>query len=814
MRIETLISFFWMGLLLSTPLAAQRKGTIQGTVRDKTTQEPLIGVSIGVENATPPIGTISDLDGNFSLSIPVGTYSLKASYVGYQPLTQFNVEVNSGNINIINFELSEELGELEAVEITANRTIRATTTESPNSLQRLGVQEIKKTPGGNFDVFKVVQTLPGVGNTPNVGNRNDIVIRGGAPGENVYYLDGIEIPVINHFATQGASGGTNGILNVSFVEELTLNSSAFDARYDNALSSVFQFRQREGNRERMQGNLRLSSSELAATIEGPLGSRTTYLGSVRRSYLQYLFQAIDLAIRPNYWDFQYKLAHQLNKKTSLTVLGLGAIDDFYTDLTKNTSPTNAYAIKSAPVIRQWNYTTGLALRHLMNEGILQIALSRNMLDNSFSRYEDGLRDDPSKRILGIVSQEIENKLRMDIKKFVGAWTLSAGISAQYVRYNNDYEAILQKEIRDSSGMLVQPAIEVNFNTAIDFWRYGAFAQVSRRMLDNRLGISVGIRTDMNSFTENGNQPLPALSPRLSVVYDVTERWKINASLGRYAKLPAYTILGFRDEAGVLVNRDADYITSDHYVIGVEWIPRESTRLTLEGFVKQYDQYPVSVRNGISLANLGSDFGAIGNEEIVSTGKGRAVGVEFFVQQKLTKSLFGFLSYTYVVSSFSGLDGVLIPSSWDNRHLLSATLGKKFKKGWEMGLKYRYAGGTPFTPFDLEASRLNYAITGEGVLDYSRINEERLKPFQQFDFRIDKKFDFRRTTLDIYLDVTNALLLKNYVLPQYVFERNADNTGFLTTDGLPLQPDGSNGVPQILDEPGLFVLPSLGFVFEF
>jgi hypothetical protein len=250
------------------------------------------------------------------------------------------------------------------------------------------------------------------------------------------------------------------------------------------------------------------------------------------------------------------------------------------------------------------------------------------------------------------------------------------------------------------------------------------------------------------------------------------------------------------------------------VAGAEFIPRESTRITLEGFYKSYKNYPVSIANGISLANLGSDFGAIGNESVASTGKGNAVGVELFFQQKFTKKLFAFMSYTYVVSKFSGADGKLINSAWDNRHLLSATLGRKFNNGWEMGMKYRYAGGTPYTPFDTVASRLNYGSRGEGVLDYTKINTVRLKAFNQFDFRIDKKINFKRATLDLYLDVTNALVLKNQQLPQYVFERNADNTGFLTTDSQPLRPDGSNAVPVVLSEPGTFVVPSLGFIFEF
>ena len=800
-------------LAVAQGLFAQKLGLVQGTIKNKTTQEPIVGANVVVQNTSPMVAATTNAEGVFLLKVPIGTYNLQASFVGFKPETKFNIEASTGNINIVNFEMAEN-AQLKELVIDANRTIRASTVETPNSLQRLGAQEIKSNPGGNFDVFKVVQTLPGIGNTANVGNRNDIIVRGGAPGENIYYLDGIEIPAINHFATQGASGGSNGILNVSFVQELTLNTSAFGAQYDNALSSVFQFVQRDGNSQRMQGNLRLSSSELAATLEGPLGPKTTFLSSVRRSYLQYLFQAIDLAIRPNYWDFQYKVTHKFNNKTSLTAIGVGAIDDFYTDLTRNTSPTNAYIIKNTPVIKQWNYTTGLAFRRLLDKGILNVALSRNMSDNNFSRFEDGLREDVTKRLLSSTSQEIENKLRIDVKNFAGKWTIGYGGMAQYVKYNNDFNAILRKEIRDSAGVVVQPALNALFKTDIAFWRFGAFAQVSRKFLDSRLGFSAGLRTDANSFTNTGGNPIPALSPRASLAYDLSEKWKISASVGSYAKLPAYTVLGYKNNLGNFTNTDAKYITSTHYVLGTEYIPRESSRITLEGFYKSYKNYPVSVADGISLANLGSDFGAIGNEDIVSSGKGNAMGIEVFLQQKLTKNLFGFMSYTYVISKFSGADGKLIPSAWDNRHLVLATLGKKFNKGWEMGLKYRYAGGTPYTPFDLVASRLNYVTTGQGVLDYTKINTERLKAFQQFDFRMDKKLNFKRASLDIYLDVTNALLLQNQTLPSYVFERNADNTGFLTTDGLNLRNDGSNGVPRVDADAGTFVVPSLGFIFEF
>jgi hypothetical protein len=818
-------------LLNSFPLLAQentaeeaqnqtdklRQGKILGKVLDKKTQEPLIGVSVTVENSNPLIGTVTDIEGRFSLQLPVGSQNIKASFVGYLPQTKYNVIVTTGNANFLTFELSEEDSTLNEVEVVARRSTTASSAsiETPLSIQTLTTEEIRSNPGGNFDISRVVQALPGVAGTSGTGAfRNDIIIRGGAPNENVYYLDGIEIPTINHFATQGSAGGPTGILNVSFIEDVTLSSSAFEARYDNALASVFQFKQREGNRERFQGNIRLSGTELATTLEAPVGKKTTVLASARRSYLQLLFAALDLPIRPNYWDFQYKVTHQLDAKTTLTAIGLGAIDEFSFGVPKKSTPENEYILRSNPSINQWNYTTGFALKRLINNGFINLALSRNMFDNQLDQFQDRRTGEEEFRTLGIKSQEIENKLRVDVNKFVGKWKYAYGLMGQYVKFNNDAFIRLTNEIRDQQGNLIQPALSSNFNTQIDFFRYGGFFQLSRNFIQNRLGFSFGLRTDLNSFTDTGNNPLETLSPRLSLSYALSDKWTVSASAGRYFKIPIYTILGFKDENGNFVNRDAKYVQSTHYVAGLEFSPRESTRFTLEGFYKDYQNYPVSTRDGISLANQGGDFGAIGNEDISSIGKGRAYGLEFFFQQKLTKNIFAVFSYTFVRSEFAGLDNRFVASAWDNRHLISAILGRKLGKGWEIGLKYRFAAGAPFTPFDLVASQRNYLLTGKGTLDFTRLNSERLRNFSQFDFRIDKKWNFNRFTFDLYFDVTNALVQTAPTLPRYTFQRNADNTGFATTDGQPLRNDGSNAIPLILDDEEPSVLPTIGFILEF
>ena len=799
-------------LMAQSSVWAQKTGTIIGIIKDKETQETLVGAAATLEGTQ--LSAATDIDGKFKLSnIPPGSYNLQFQYIGYRNKTIFNIVVNTGNDVIMNVELEAATESLNEVVITS--TTFGKRTETPLSVQSLSAEEIKSNPGGNFDISKVVQALPGVsGTTGSASFRNDIIIRGGAPNENVYYLDGIEVPQINHFATQGSAGGPAGILNVSFIEDVTLSSSSFAAKYDNALSSVLQFKQRNGNPDKVQGNFRLSSTEVAATMEGPINKKTTFLASARRSYLQYLFQLIDLPIRPNYWDFQYKVNHQLNAKTTLTAIGIGAIDEFKFGVPKNSDPSKEYVLRAFPNINQWTYTVGFNLKRLINKGYYNIALSRNMFNNQLDQFENAQTGDESKRNLKTTSQEIENKLRIDVNKYSGVWKFNYGAMGQYVKYNNATFARIRKEITDSTGAIIQPSVSINYDSAIEFFKAGIFGSVTRTFLDERLTTTLGVRSDVNTFTNDGLNPLNAISPRFSVSYALAPKWNINASVGRYTKIPIYTVLGFRDQTGNLVNKDNKYITSDHYVAGLEYLPTSSMRITVEGFYKYYGNYPVSDFDGISLANQGGNFGAIGNENVSSTGKGRSYGFEVFVQQKLVKNFFTTASYTWFNSEFSGANKKLVASAWDTRHLVSLIVGKKFNKGWEIGMKFRYSGGSPYTPFDTASSRFNYVSTGNGVLDYSNLNTLRLASFKQFDFRIDKKFNTKRATFDIYFDITNALLFRNQSIPNYTFDRLADNSGFKTTDGKALATDGSNGVPLILKNDDLSVTPSLGFIIEF
>jgi hypothetical protein len=306
-----------------------------------------------------------------------------------------------------------------------------------------------------------------------------------------------------------------------------------------------------------------------------------------------------------------------------------------------------------------------------------------------------------------------------------------------------------------------------------------------------------------------------MSPRVSLSYALTDKWNVSASYGQYFRLPSFTQMAFSTTInGQAFNNPDDYIKSTHWVAGFEYLPSSTTRFTIEGFYKKYNNYPVSVIDGISLGNKGTEFGAIGNEPVVQNGKGRVWGIEFFAQQKLTQRFFGVFSYTFYRSEFSGSNGIFVPANWDNRHLISATLGYKFKRNWELGLKFRYQGDAPYTPYNLEQSRLNYLTLGTGVFDFSQVNTLRLPAFHSGDIRIDKKWNYRKLTLDLFLDITNFYSSKSAGVPNYTFKRTPDNASFESTDGQPVKMDGSNATPVLLNNLDGTLLPTIGFIVEF
>ncbi len=775
-----------LSLLLVSNIYAQVYGELSGNVTDQTGQ-PILGASVFLEDTEK--GAQTDFDGNYRIeNVIPGSYNLIVSYVGFETQAKFNVIVRSKGTPSYNFTLKESAEALDEVVISnANKITRPK--ETPLSTQTLSAVEIATYPGSNNDVVQVAQTLPGV--SPSIGGfRNDLIIRGGAPNETVYYLDGMEVPNINHFSTQGSAGGPVGLINVSFIDNVTLSTSAFGAQYDNPLSGVLQFSQRTGNNRDFTGNFRVSASEAALTLEGPLfkgkteESKTTFLVSARRSYLQFLFEVIGLPFRPNYWDYQYKINHKINAYNELNFIGLGSIDDFSVEAPEDFDAEQQAQLEQAPFINQKTNAIGLTWKNRFKNGsgFMETTLSNNTLINEFTRYEDP--ENETGVIFNNDATESETKLRYQLTKFLDTWRLTAGFNIQYSDYTNETINLTDNNI---------------FNTEIDFFKYGVFTNITNSFFDDKLDISFGFRIDDDTFTDEDNL-LSTFSPRFSLSYEFKENWKLNGSIGRYYKLPPYTILGFRNNENLLVNQDVNYTVSDHYVLGLQRYFGPSSSISLEGFYKRYDDYPVSVLDGVSLANKGADFEILGSEDVATVGKGRSYGAELQFQQKLSNNFYGIFAYTWFYSEFTGFDrNTYLPSVWDSRHLISFTGGYKLKKNWEISARYRFAGNTPFVPTDLDATLANYP---EVILDYDRLGEEKLDTFSQLDLRIDKKWNFKKLSLNVFAEAQNVLGQATPEPTQYGLGRN--------TNGTIIQP---RELSAIETESGQ-IIPSIGIVVDF
>lgn len=797
-------------MLLPLLAVAQTTGKLSGTILNKASQKRVAGLTVQV--IPGEVTTISDELGNFRFTqLKPGPYTLEISGVGYKTKQLNNIVVTTGNENNLQIEMEELVNQLTNVTITSRKgSARAATLESPLSIQRLTTEDIKSNPGGFFDISRVIQSLPGVGGGAAGGTfRNDIIIRGGAPGENVFYLDGIEVPIINHFGTQGSGGGPKGILNVLLIEDVKLSSSAFDAKYDNALSSVFQFKQKNGNPNKFQGNVRLSLTENALTFDGPLSKNTTFIASARKSSLGLLAKLLNFSFLPDYTDFQFKTTTRINEKTTLTFLGIAAVDKFKFIVPDSLTAENQYVLNSNPSINQNSYTIGATLKRIIPNGYWNLSVSRNLLDNQANKFEDNQNPTESRRTLKINSIEAENKIRWDVIKNFEKITLSYGLTGQFVRFDNIFYQVLSRSSTPS-----MPAVVINSNTNTNFFRYGGFAQVGTKIFNDKLSLSGGVRADANSLGNSESNPFKQLSPRVSASTALSAVVRFNASYGIYYRLPTYTQLNFSNGGMGQKTNPGNYIKGTHYVAGLEYLPKSTTRFTAEGFYKSYAHYPISITDGISMANKGTEFGAIGNEVITQTGKGRAYGFELFAQQKLTDKLFGVFSYTLYWSEFTSINGRYVAASWDNRQLISMTTGYKLPRNWEVGLKFRYQGAAPYTPYDEVSSQANYLTLGTGVLDYSKINERRLTAFHSADIRIDKKWNNKKTTFDFYIDITNFYGSVAKEADLYTFKRNEANTAFVTSDAKPMEANGSNAIPVYLKNAQSTILPSIGLIVEF
>ena len=732
-------------LLFLFVAAAYSQGyTIKGRVIDRLSRQPIEYANVLVVGGNNNgVGAATDMDGNFVIEkVKPGICQLSVSYLGYKSVITPDYII-SATTPFIEIEMDEDSNTLEGVVVRPNRFNK--TIESPVSMKVIGLREIENSPGANRDISRIVRSYPGVSFSP-IGYRNDLIVRGGGPSENRFYMDGIEIPNINHFATQGATGGPVSIVNADLIREIKFYTGAFPANRSGALSSVLDFSLQDGNPDKQTFKATVGASELSLSGSGHLGKKTTYLFSVRQSYLQFLFDVLGLPFLPNYIDAQVKVKTRFSDTDELTFLALTGIDKMKLN-TDEDSESAQYILSYLPTIEQETFTIGATYRHYAGKHVQTFTLSHNYLNNKNIKYRNNDESSEDNLTLRLRSLEQKTSFRAENRSYLGNWTMREGVELNYSSYTNNTWQRLFTDV---------PVIS-DYNTDLGLFSWGLFALADYTSPDKKLTASAGLRADAANYAAQTKRVWEQLSPRVSISYALNEMWSISGGSGIYYQLPPYTALGFKNSEGVWVNKGLDYMRVIGANLGFDWRWRDRWIVSVEGFYKGYGDVPLSIRDQVPLTCKGNDYGTSGDEALVSSAEGRAYGLETMVQWNIPDKLNLTGSFTLFKSEYrNNSSSPYIASAWDNRFVLNLSGTYDFPKHWSVGAKLSCIGGSPYTPYDVEKSSLVKAWDAQGrpYYDYDAYNTGRLDAFAQLDLRVDKDFYFKKWRFGVYLDLQN------------------------------------------------------------
>ena len=739
---------------------SQQNGVLNGIIIDKYTQTFLKDINIQILGTD--LKTRSKEDGSFRLTgIPVGTYEVEFSSASFQKYIQTDVVISTG----IERELIIELQGISTEEVVIEDSRFQKPGDVTTSYKSLTFEEIRRFPGGLEDIGRVIQSLPGISLTSD--GRNDLLVRGGSPAENLFVVDGFEVNNINHFGSQGATGGPVSVLNLDFVRNVNFLTGGFSAKYGDKLSSVVEIEQRAGSYEKFFGKINLSGTGFGANFEGPISkkNRSSWLISARRSYLDLIFNAAGFSFVPEYTDFQAKADFKLNNKNFIEFNSFGALDKVrFNNDTEENKQNNLTILKN----NQNSYSAGILWKTLLNKNsFLVTSVARN-----FSNYNFSQRDSNFTEVFRNDSKESDVQLKLDYSSRLGSSTfISLGGAGKRLKLNYDIDKkadTLYYIDPNTGNNIIVPAVTVLEN--INTYKAFAYAEIVQSFM-KRLKLTAGVRYDYFDLINKKSY----ISPRTSLAITITPVFSVNLSYGIFHQSPSNIWI-----VGSEKNKDLRDIRADHYIAGIEYLLDESTRLTIEGYYKDYRYYPVSVsRPYLVLAN-NSGFetqNSFGLEELKSEGTGNAKGFEIFLQKALTKNFYGTVSFSYSDVKYKAYDGIERRSDWDNRFVANINGGYKLGSSWEFSAKFRIAGGRPYTPID----------PNNGSINYDLYNTETLPVYHRLDVRAEKKFIFKAWTLTTYVDIQNIYNKQNvYQYEWNPFKREIEtnkNLGILPTIGI-------------------------------
>lgn len=706
--------------------------SVYGKVIDNLTKEPLIGANVIILETD--FGAATNNRGEFSIiNVPPNTYQIRASVIGYNSIVKTDISIMPGRPAQVEFELTATTIELEGVVVQSDY-FNSNPIEL-NSIKSFNYEEIRRSAGGFEDVVRAVSILPGVAQAD--PGRNDLIVRGGGPSENLYLINGIPVQNINHFGTQGSTGGPLSYINLDYVDETTFSTGGFSVLNGDKISSVLTVNLREGRTDQFGGKATISATQFGFDIEGPVTNNSSFIFSARRSYLDFIFQAANFSFVPEYYDGLAKYDIQFDNRNSLSFLVITAFDNVkYFNDTEDQRYDNSTILGSD----QTQYATGISFQHLFNKGFIDLSLNRNYVD-----YDTQQSDSLLNPIFINNSVEKENTFKADLTyKINNTIELNVGGLAKLINFEAD---ILVPEFITTFGDSI-PLTDINADEYYN--KFASYLNFNFSFFDN-LKFNLGARVDY--FSPLGTKTY--FSPRFSASYKLTDITTLNFSTGIYHQSPSYIwLVGYENNYGL---KD---INVDQYVIGVDQYLSSDALLRIEGFIKDYADYPTSLlRTYLILANTGAgfsgsdeNFSSFGLDPLNSNGTGLTKGFELSIQKKLTDiPYYGILSLTYSEANFTALDNAERIGSYDQTWIFNVSGGYKFNDEWEASLKFRYSTGKPYTPYN-----------PDGTQNVEDINILRLPVNNSLDLRVDKRWFFEKWTLITYVDIQNVYNRKNVV----------------------------------------------------
>lgn len=708
-------------------------GKIEGFIIDGELKTELIGANVLIFNSN--IGGATDYNGKFVINnVPIGNYSLKFSFLGYNSAIKTDIIVRTNRTTIVNCELKSS--SIESEEVIVQDSYFQNNTEQQISSINFSGEEIRRAPGSAGDVSRILMSLPSVAQVND--QSNTLAVRGGSPIENTFYIDNIEIPNINHFPSQGASGGAIGMINVDFIEDVNFFTGGFSSIYGNKLSSIMDISFREGNRKEFDGQLDLNFSGFGGIIEGPISESSSFLISARRSYIDFLIKMINVgsSVAPTYGDIESKFVYDIDKNNKIMLIGVFGDDHM------NSDQQNAIDNKMVFYGDQDIYQTtiGINWRSIWgNNGYSNTSVSFNSMKYIEDFYETG----SANLILNNRSNEMFFQFRnINYYQFNKQNSLKFGIEAKHSisQFNNWYSSYT-----DAIGNPFESfKIDENANNNI----LSVFGSYSSK-LTNRFELTLGGRSDYFS-----SQNEFKFSPRFSLSYLFSDQTKLNFSSGVfYQSLPSEFLVINE------TNKNLNIPSSQHYIFGIEQLLTESTLLKFEIYQKNYSNFPMDTfQPEIFFIDevYYNDATLLNKNILLDNGEAKTIGAELTIQKKLAKDFYGLIGASYFNAKYKSLNGNWKNRIYDNQFIFNIEGGYKPNFAWEFSIRWIYAGGRPYTPFNiLESENLN-----RGVIDENRINEERYPAYHSLNLRVDKRFTFSNSNLVLYLSIWNAYNREN------------------------------------------------------